>query len=619
MKRRRLIAPRNAGVCFSFIAGFLPWSVMASDGLEEVVVTASRRPEKLASALVSVSVVSRSDIESRQYGGFDRLLADLPGVTVSNNGGLGKASSLFIRGAESDHNVILVNGLRWGSTTLGTAAIQDIPLELVERVEIVRGPRSSVYGADALGGVVQVFTRRATTGTGPQAAFTAGAGSNGTQRASLGIGSASEQAEWHLALSWLDSDGTNACRGFGAPIFAGCFTNEPDDDGYRNTSASLRGGIQIGSATRLDVFASGTDGHVEYDGSFANSAELRQLILGTALSTQLRNDSRLTVQIGRTADDSENYANGAFSSRFDTSRDSAALQWVGHPSEPLAVIVGVDYLRDKVDSTTSYVESSRRTVGVFGQGEVVRGAHTLQVGIRHDDNEQFGGETTASIGWGWTLSSQWRLTVSGGTGFKAPTFNELYFPGFGNPNLGPERSRSFEASLRWRRDRSSVAVTAYQNSIDDLIGFDASFTPVNIDETRIRGVELIAQVSMDGWQFAGSAEWLDPENRGAGANFGNQLPRRAKSIIRADIARSLGSVTVGARAQYQGERFDNLANTRRLPSFATLDLRAEWRIGDSLRLQARIDNALDREYETAQFYPQPGREVHFLVRYSPVR
>ncbi|MCS6947569.1 MAG: TonB-dependent receptor [Steroidobacteraceae bacterium] len=588
-----------------------------SKALEEVVVTASRRPESLATTLASVSVVTRADIETRQYATFDRLLNDLPGMAIGNNGGLGKSTSLFIRGAESDHNLVLINGLRWGSATLGLAALQDIPLELIERVEIVRGPRSSLYGADALGGVVQIFTRRAPEGTGLRTELVAGYGSNSTQRASVGFGGGTTRGDWQFGVSWLKSDGTNACRGFGAPIFAGCFTNEPDDDGYRNAALSLRGGFEVGAAARVDLFASGTDGRVEFDGSFSNNAEFRQLALGVALTASVGVNGRFTVQLGRSTDDTENFANRTFSSRFETTRDSASFQWDASLTDAFGFVAGVDYGRDRVDSTTVFAERSRRTVGVYGQGEMRAGAHVIQLGARYDDNEQFGSETTGSVGWGWSFAPNWRLTAAASTGFKAPTFNELYFPGFGNPNLKPETSESLELGVRWSRDSGWLALTIYQNRIDDLIGFGANFIPVNVDEARIRGLELTGQFTLANWQLRGSAEWLDPENRSPGANLGRQLPRRPKEALRADIARRVGAWTFGARALYQGERFDNLSNTRRMSSFVTVDGRIEWQATDSLRLQARVDNAFDREYETALFFPQPGREWHVTVRYQP--
>ena len=216
------------GVLTAAISPSIGTAAPSVDSLEEVIVTASRRPERLVDTLVSASLVDRNTIETRQYASFAQLLADLPGVVVANNGGIGKASSLFIRGAEADHNLVLVNGLRWSSTTLGTAAVQDLPVELIERVEVVRGPRSSLYGADAVGGVVQIFTRRAPVSSTTQWDALAGYGSAQTRNLAINAGASTEGGFWQFGVSSLESSGTNSCRGFGAPIFAGCFTDEPD-------------------------------------------------------------------------------------------------------------------------------------------------------------------------------------------------------------------------------------------------------------------------------------------------------------------------------------------------------------------------------------------------------
>ena len=265
--RARLAACSFIGVLTATLAPSVGSAAPAVDSLEEVIVTASRRPERLVDTLVSASLVDRSTIETRQYASFAQLLADLPGVVVANNGGIGKASSLFIRGAEADHNLVLINGLRWSSTTLGTAAVQDLPLELIERVEVVRGPRSSLYGADAVGGVVQIFTRRAPASSTPRWDALAGYGSAQTRNLAINAGASTESGFWQFGVSSLESNGTNSCRGFGAPIFAGCFTDEPDDDGYRNTSVTARGGVEIGARTTLEGFASLTSGRVTYAGA----------------------------------------------------------------------------------------------------------------------------------------------------------------------------------------------------------------------------------------------------------------------------------------------------------------------------------------------------------------
>jgi vitamin B12 transporter len=584
--------------------------------LEEVIVTASRRAEPIDKALASVSVVDRTAIEGRQYASFERLLSDLPGISITNNGGIGKASSIFIRGAESDHSLVLINGLRWGSTTLGTSSLQDLPLELIERVEVVRGPRSALYGADALGGVIQIFTRRPAADERLQREASVGVGSSGTQRAALNLGATIDRGFWQLGGSWTDSDGTNACRGFGAPQFVGCFTDEPDADGYRNASLTARAGAELGTSGLLEVSGSLTEGRVEFDGSFQNIAETRQSTLGGAYTHESADKTRIVAQFGRTSDDSDNYSEGTFVSRFDTARDSASLQADLALRPALTLTLGTDYLRDTVESTTAYTETARRNIAAFTALQGSLGSHSLQAGLRYDDNQRYGGETTASFGWGWDLSPQWRWVATAGDGFKAPSFNELYFPGFSNPALRPERSTSLETSLRWKTQNATAAISVYRNSIDDLIGFDASFTPANIDKTRIEGVELTARTSIGPWQLDGSAEWLSPINRSAGVDQGKTLPRRARNILRADVERRWQRGSVGVRTQYQGGRFDNLANTRALDSYLTLDLRAEWRISAALRLQARLDNMTDETYESASFYPQPGREWHIGIRYS---
>jgi vitamin B12 transporter len=611
MKKCLMVALGVAGV---------PWVVAqpARTEVEQVIVTASRIAEPLSQTLASATVIDRASIEARQFQTLDEVLATAPGVALTNNGGVGKLSTLFIRGAEADQNLVLINGVRIGSTTAGIAAIQDIPIEQIERIEIVRGPRSALYGADALGGVVQVFTRGAAAGGDWQPQFSVGSGSNDTRRVAGGIGRRGERGHFQIDASRLETDGTNACQGFGFPVFVGCFTDEPDADGYRNNSGSLRAGVTLGAATELEAFALLTDGQVEYDGSFGNVADFGQLALGASLRQPLGARTTLRAQLGRTTDDTENFSGNASVSTFETTRDSGSLLLDFAAREGLTLTGGVDLLRDRVDSSTAYVEASRRSTGVFAQARWTRGAQDLQFGARHDDDQQFGGRATGSIAWGWSFAPDWRVTLSGGTGFKAPTFNELYFPGFGNPELGPETSRSVETSLRFQRGAQRVALAVFENRVDDLIGFDQNFSPINIDRTRIRGVELEGAAQLAGWDLSGSLEWQDPKSR-SGAFAGNVLPRRAREVARADIARRVGPVRLATRLMFSGERFDNLSNTRRLGSYATVDLLAEWAFAPGWRLQARAENALDREYATAAFYPQPGREWHLTLRYTPAR
>jgi vitamin B12 transporter len=603
----------------------IPFAVLAAgttaageplDPLQVVVVTATRVPEPLGAALSSVTVIDRADIERRQAQGVEDLLRGVAGVSVANNGGIGKPSTVFLRGAESDQTLVLIDGVRVGSTTAGLASFQDMPLEQVERIEIVRGPRSGIYGSEALGGVVQLFTRHGVAGE-MRPEFVAGSGSAATQRLGAGFSGGGDRFDWRVGVSALQSDGTNACEGYGAPRYVGCFTDEPDRDAYRNRSASLHGGYTFGAGTRLDATLLEARGRVQYDGSFANEARFLQRTVGVALSQPLAAGWTLRAQLGHARDDSENFLGADSQGRFDTRRDSGSLLLDGRVAEHWSLSGGVDVLRDSVDATEAYDEDARRSSGVFTQARYTRGAWDALASLRRDDNQQFGGHTTGSLAVGFSFAPRWRWTLSGGTGFKAPTFNELYFPGFGNAALGPETATSIESSLRYTRGVARATLTAFQNRIDDLIGFDSNFQPVNIDRTRTRGLEFEWAARLAAWDVAVSGQLLEPLNLGAGELRGKWLPRRARQQAHLEFGREFGALRLGAVVEFSGARFDDLSNQTRLGGYGLLDLLAEWRVNDALRLQARLANAFDRDYASAAYYPQAGRQAFVTLRYAP--
>ena len=238
--------------------------------------------------------------------------------------------------------------------------------------------------------------------------------------------------------------------------------------------------------------------------------------------------------------------------------------------------------------------------------------------MRRDDNDQFGGKTTGTAAWGVGFAEHWRITASYGTAFKAPTFNELYFPFFGNPDLRPEYSKTFDLGLAWRGERTRIALNAFETRVDDLIAYDGSiFLPNNIEKTRLRGAELQVEAALFGWNVAGAASWLDPENRAPGPNDGKDLPRRARETARIDVDRAFGDFSVGLTGVAIGKRYDDLGNIREVDGFATLDLRAEYRFARHWTLQAKVANLFDEQYETTSFYNQPGRTWSLMLRFQP--
>ncbi len=580
-------------------------------------ITAGRTPQSNVDTLASVTVIDRAEIERRQASSVQEALRGVPGLAFSNNGGLGKASSVFLRGTESDHVLVLIDGIRVGSATLGTTSFQDIPIDQVERIEVVRGPRSSLYGADAIGGVIQIFTRK---GGGPLTPrLSLGGGSHGTQDYSAGLSGGGERGWFNVGASHLETQGFNSCDGLPFPPGGGCFVSEPDHDGYRNTGLSARAGYRLSDTLRAEAHYLRGEGENEYDGSVfsSNSSDFTQDVIGARVDWQALPAWQMTLSGGRSRDLSDNFYNGIFNSAFDTERHSASWLNVLTIGAGQRLTLGADWLDDRVSGTTDFDRDSRDNAAGFAQYQGQFGRHELTAAARRDDNQQFGGHTTGSLAWGYRFSPTLRVMASWGTAFKAPTFNELYFPFFGNPNLEPEEADSYELGVAGQHGAVDWSLNLYQTDIDELIGFDASFVPVNIDKTRIRGLEAIASTQLAGWDLAANLSALDPENRGQDANRGNQLPRRARLLGRLDADRSLGAWRVGASLYGEGKRYDDIANTARLGGYLTFDLRAAYALTRDWSVEGKLANALDKHYRTADLFNQDGRNAMLTVRYAP--
>jgi vitamin B12 transporter len=592
--------------------------------LDEVIVTATRTATTADAALAPVEVIDRTQIERSQATSVIDLLRGRAGINVANQGGAGKLSSVFMRGTEADHVLVLVDGIRVSSATSGLASFQDLPVALIDRIEIVRGPRSSLYGSDAIGGVIQIFTRRDRGALAPRMAATVG--SHGYAEGSAGVGGGFGRSWFGIDASYQNDEGIDACRGSVSP-FAGCFTVEPDRDAYRNRSLSLRGGFDASDTLHFDAHAMRAEGRNEYDGDFVNLSKVVQQVLGGKVQWQPSQRVNLQFVFGRNTDASDNFLHNADGERdegyFDTDRDSATLQGDFAVGKEQLLTFGLDWLHDRVESDTDYSETERDNEAVFAQYQGKFGAHSIQASLRHDDNEQFGSHVTGGAAWGFDFARRWRVTAGYGTAFKAPTFVDLYFPPFGpfptsNPDLRPEESKTWEAGVAYRGDRFNWRLDAYSTQIDDLISLDELFIPQNLEHARIRGAELGFDTRFAQWTLDASASFVDAENR-EGVDAGNDLPRRARQTARIELDRNFGRFRLGFTGIGGGARYDNVANTRRLGGFATLDVRAEYAFTPSWSLQARVANVFDQQYETAAFYNQPGREYRVSLRYAPVR
>lgn len=587
-------------------------STNLSGELTPVIVTANRLAQSADSSLLPVTVITRQDIEQSQAQSLEGLLRGQVGIDISNNGGQGKTSSVFLRGTNSDHVLVLVDGIKVGSATTGTAAFQDIPLALIDHIEIVRGPLSSLYGSEAIGGVIQIFTRK---GSGPaKPSFAIGGGSYYTRQGSASISGGYGKGGWYsLGISGFDTQGFNACQG---SLTAGCYTIEPDRDGYRNISGRARLGWRFAGGTEAQMNALRTTGDNRYDGSTSNESKTSQNIVGASLNVNILPFWLSKFQLGQSQDNSDNYLNGVFKSRFNTRRNSASWQNNFSLDARQTLTAGIDWQSDHIDSTTDYLVSARDDTGIFAEYLSQLGAQSLQLSLREDHNQQFGSATTGNAAWGYRFSRHLRMSIAYGTAFKAPSFNELYYPGFGNANLQPERSRSLDIGLSSHTRSQQWSIHAYETRVKDMIGYDASYTPANINSARIRGIEAVIGKQFKHWAIHANLSLLRPINEATGANNGKLLSRRAEQMFSLSIDHRQGQWSVGGSLRGEGRRYDDLANTQVLEGYATLDLRSEYRFDKRWHLQGRIANVFDKAYQTAYLYNQPGRGVYLTLRYQ---
>ncbi len=587
----------------------------AANALDTVLVTATRTPIALEDSLSPAQVIDRASIEASQATSLQDLLRGRAGINLTNSGGLGKQTSLFLRGTNSSHTVVLVDGVRINTADFGLAMLQDLPLAQVERVEIVRGPQSSLYGADAIGGVIQIFTRRSEGRFAPR--LSVGGGSHGLRQASGGIGGASARGWFDLDVAYQHSDGINACRGSVSP-FAGCGADEPDRDGYRNVSHGARGGYTFSPRWAVEGSYLRAEGENHYDGYYNYSETLQQVIGGKLRYTPSARVA-ITASVGRSDNESDDRGPFGAQGAAQTHRDSASLQADLELANRQLLSTGVDWSEDNLDgSSAGYLVDSRDNTGVFVQYQGQFGRHQLQASVRNDDNAQFGNHATGSVAWGMALGAGWKLTASHGTAFKAPTFSDLYDPWSGVPGLDPEKARSTNVGIARHGNAWHWGLDVYETRIDDLITYDSStFRMAQVERARIRGAELTGSAQWFGIDVNAQLSWTDPRNQSRGTQHDNWLARRARETARVDLDRQVGDLRVGLTGFAAGKRYDDAANAVQLAGYGTLDLRLEYALGRHWSLLARAANVFDRRYETVAWYNQPGREYQLSLRYQP--
>jgi vitamin B12 transporter len=605
------------GTLFRLSACSLLSVVPAHAAVEQppIIVTATRVAQTADETLASVTVITRKEIERSQAASLSELLQGIAGVNIVSQGGNGKLTSMFMRGTNPGHVAVLIDGIRMGSVTAGTVSWEFLPLAQVERIEVVRGPNSALYGSEAIGGVIQIFTRR---GDGPARwSIAAGGGRYANREASADI-SGSHNSSWYSAgLAHKQTDGFDARQ---PTVEFGSLVDDPDNDGHDNTSASLRLGHRFENGTEIELHGTHAEGNTEYDSTvpFANEDEFVQQALGISLRATPADNWDVTIAGGRSLDERDSFRQGApaSSTTFNTERLTFSVQNDVTLASDDTLSLGVDYHDDRVDSTTIYNETSRATTAGFVQYQGESGKHAWLARIRRLHDEQFGNRNTGNLAWGYQSGASTRINASYGTAYKAPTFNDLYFPNFmgfpsSNPNLRPEKSKTFEIGITGEADKLDWDVRAYQTNIEDLIVFDlATFLPGNVNDAVINGLELSATGTLLGWTTRAAVTFLDTEDNATG----NDLPRRARRNLRLDMDRDVGKAGLGATFITQSSRYDDNANTIRIGGFGVFNMRGSYQLERRLTLEGRLDNVFDKDYQTVDTYNTAGRSVFLGLR-----
>ena len=581
---------------------------------DAVVVTATRFPQARSQTLQPVNVITAEDIARGGQQTLVEILQTLGGVETASNGGLGQPSGVFMRGANSGHTLVVVDGMRIGSATLGTTAFENIPLSQIERIELVPGQLSSLYGSDAIGGVIQIFTKSGKYA--PATSVTAGVGTYGTGSASGGVNRTLGDTDFSLNFGYLDTRGFDATK-------PGAFGHAPDRDGYRNENFSGKIAHHLDARNELGITVFQSDGRTHLDNDPTIDAVNHQILSTFSLysSNQITGSWQSLVRAGESQDKST--TTGASPSFFGTRQPQ--FTWQNNIKlGPGTAIAGAEYLVQHVTSDSTFAQNRRTIKSAFAGYAGTYEKHDWQANIRGDDNSQFGNHTTGLLGYGYHLTSELRLRVGAGSAFKAPTFSDLYATGdpsfVPNPDLRPERSRSREAGLNYQVGANRFSATYFENRITDLIVF--VFDPVtgvgtvqNLNRTRVKGAELGYQGFFGGLQANAQLTLQDPVDEEAG----KLLPRRAREYGSLTVSNASGPWRLGGELVASSARFD-AANERsgtRMHGYELVNLTASYTLDREWSVRARWNNVFNREYELAQNFNTPGSNVFVTVQYQP--
>jgi len=585
----------------------LPFAAYAETAsLDEVVVTAARLPQSLKQTIAHATVLNEQAI--RQSGASDvpTLLRSLAGVEVAQSGGLGNVSSTFMRGTNSTHVLVLLDGVRINSATAGTTALEHIMLDSIERIEVVRGNVSSLYGSEAIGGVIQLFTKR---GHGaPAFNVSTGLGSHGTQRLAAGFSGEVNDTSFSVNAGKVKTNGVSAINPLLAP------GANPNNNGYDNNTLNAQVSHALNADHMLAATVFSSRGNASFDSTLPtdlNNTVANITKYSLASDDQFSDMWHSQLRVAQGTDDSQTFS--IYPGHLLTCSNQIAWQNNLTVSDRQHLTFSVEQLGQVVsaDANSVYIQNSRKINSFLGGYAGEYGAQQVQLNLRQDRYSDFGTVNTGLLGYGLQFSVDWRVTASVSNAFKAPSFNELYRPSWGgNPNLKPEYANNRELGLRYASSGQKLDIVYFDNRIRDLIVANSFWIMTNIGEARMDGVELSYAGDFGNSHLQANATFQNPRN----AATGNVLLKRAKEYASVAVSHDFDALSAGVEVRHSGARQD--FGGFRLAAYQLLNLNASYRIDANLNLSARVDNLTNRNYSEAYSYNTLGRTLFVGLSYQ---
>lgn len=588
--------------------------------LEEIVVTAARVARPLKETSSSVTIIDAGEIASTGENTVLEVLRGLPGLDVVQSGGPGATTSVFSRGANSSHTLVLVDGVEVNSPTTGGFNFANLSVDNIERIEIVRGPQSTLYGSDAIGGVIHIITQK---GRGePRWGISAEGGTFDTYRAALSASGNIEPFYYSLSISRFDTDGISRAK------------VGREDDGHENTSLSARISLSVSEDAELDFVLRYTDVNSDLDGfvggTFADDlnyiSDNESLIFSANFNQFLTEKWRHKVNISVNDENMEHKDPDTLSHNSKLNTRISGINWQHefNPAETMSFVGGIEWEEQKALSKgvpwgeTALVERFDESINNWGyylnHQLNLQDSFFLSTGIRMDDHETFGSDINYQIGVTYLFSElPVKLRSNWGTGFKAPTFNDLFWPGGGNPDLLPEESTGYDLGVDFMGERVHAGVTYFHNDIDNLIAWAPLGSGAgNVNKANTEGAELEVSIQpLDELRITANYTYTETEDRGTG----KELTRRPVNKYGISFHyHPQDKINLNLYFNHVGDRWSNPDNTVELESYTLVNVTASYDWSENLQVFLRGDNIFNEDYEEVEGYGTPGISVFAGLR-----